>query len=100
MSINPTRLSSNPSTPPSHPKIDEERLKKACIDFESLFIERIIASMRKTVPESGFLGGGPDHGVFQPLFDQELSRNLATSRGIGLGKMIYEQMMRRFKTPE
>ncbi len=88
------------STPQSNRKIDEGRLKKACTDFESLFINRIIESMRKAVPESGFLGGGPDKEVFQSLFDQELSRSIASAGGIGLGKMIYEQMMRRFKTEE
>jgi len=100
MPINPTMASSLTSTPKGNPTIDEGRLKKACTDFESLFINRIIESMRKTVPESGFLGGGPDKEVLQSLFDQEVSRSLARAGGIGLGKMIYDQMMRRFKTPE
>jgi flagellar protein FlgJ len=100
MPIKPIMEFSLASTPQGHPKIDEEKLKKACIDFESLFINRMLESMRKTVPESEFLGKGPEKEVFQSLFDEELSRSLARGGGMGLGNMMYEQMMKRFKTPE
>jgi peptidoglycan hydrolase FlgJ len=75
--------------------MDEERLKKACTDFESIFINQILRTMRQTVPHGGFLKEGPETNIFQSLFDQELSRSLAQRKGMGLGEMIYRQMTYR-----
>jgi flagellar protein FlgJ len=86
-----------PSAKGQGPKIDEEKLKKACMNFESLFIQRLWKSMRQTVMKSGLFGGGTEEEVYQSLFDQELSKSLASGRGISLGKMIYEQMMKKVK---
>lgn len=80
--------------------IDEKKLEKACMDFESIFTYQMLKSMRQTVPKTGFFGEGPGREIFESLFDQELSRSLAYGGKMGLGKKIYEQMMRRFKTPE
>ena len=75
-------------------KIDEEKLKKACTEFESIFIQSLLKSMRQTVPKGTFLDGGPGKGLFESMFDQELSKHLATKGGVGLGKMMYENLMR------
>ena len=75
--------------------IDEEKLRKACTDFESIFLNQILRAMRQTVPHGGFLKEGPEKDIFQSLFDQELSRSLAQRKGMGLGEMIFRQMKRR-----
>jgi peptidoglycan hydrolase FlgJ len=87
-------------TPLSAPKsgvsgIDKEKLKKACTEFESLFINQLLQFMRKTVPSSkpGVLGSGKD--VYQSLFDQELSKSMAKRGGLKIGEMVYKQMVRR-----
>jgi flagellar protein FlgJ len=48
-------------------KVDEEKLKKACMDFESLFIHQILKSMRQTISETNFFGGGPAEEIFTDL---------------------------------
>jgi peptidoglycan hydrolase FlgJ len=78
--------------------IDEEKLRKACTDFESIFLNQILQAMRQTIPHGGFLKEGPEKDIFQPLFDQELSRSLAKRKGMGLGEMIFRQMKRHGKT--
>ena len=75
-------------------KRDEERLKKACQELESVFLHQMIKAMRQTVSNAGFPGGGPGHDLFQSLFDMEMSRTLAQKEGIGLGKAMYENFMR------
>ena len=89
---------------PADPKVEikgpaprpmaEDRLKKACGQFESIFINQILRSMRRTVPHGGLLKEGPEMEIFQSLYDETLSQNLAQQKGVGLGKMIYRQMTR------
>ena len=77
--------------------IDEEKLRKACTDFELIFLNQILQAMRQTVPHGGFLKEGPEKDIFQSLFDQELSRSLAQRKGMGLGEMMFRQMKGREK---
>jgi Rod binding domain-containing protein len=86
--------------PLSEPKsgtsgIDKEKLKKACTEFEAVFINQLLQFMRRTVPSSkpGVLESGKD--VYQSLFDQELSNSMAKRGGLKIGEMVYKQMMRR-----
>ena len=76
-------------------KLDREKLKRACTDFEALFMAQMLKSMRQSVPETGFLGKGQGNDVYQGLMDQELSKKLSQSKGLGLGKVIYRQMLKR-----
>ncbi len=81
-------------------KIDREKLKKACTGFEALFMAQMLKSMRQTIPETGFLGKGLGNDIYQGFMDQELSQKLSQSKGLGLGKVIYRQMLKREeKTP-
>jgi len=80
-------------------RIDERKLEKACMDFEAIFTYQMLKSMRQTVPKAGLFDESPGKDIFESLFDQELSRSLAQGGKMGLGKMIYERMMRRFRTP-
>jgi flagellar protein FlgJ len=88
-------LSQPPSKLEDQKKIDEEKLKKACMDFESIFVEHLLKSMRQAIPQSGIFGEGSEKNLFQSLFDQELSRNLANRRGLGIGRMLFDQMQKR-----
>ena len=78
-------------------KIDEGKLKKACADFESIFISQMLKVMRQTIPKSGFLDGGSQQNTYLSLFDEELSKSFAKKGGIGLGKMLYQNIMNQTK---
>ncbi len=85
---------------PEDKRLDREKLKKACNDFEALFMAQMLKSMRQTIPQTGFLGKGLGDDIYQGLMDQELSQKLSQSKGLGLGKAIYRQMLKREeKTP-
>jgi len=99
MPINTRVKSFNPLSPAigtgDKKKLDRKKLKKACTDFEALFIAQMLKSMRQTIPQTGFLGKGPGNDIYQGLMDQELSRKLSQSKGLGLGKVLYRQMLRQ-----
>jgi flagellar protein FlgJ len=73
----------------------DRKLKKACADFESLFISYIFQTMRKTVPESNYMAKMPGKETYTMIMDHKLSQELAhKGGGIGLQKVLYEQMKR------
>ena len=77
--------------------MDEEKLRKACVDFESIFLQQLLQVMRQTIPHGGFLKEGPEKDIFQSLFDQELSKTLAERKGTGLGEMLFRQLKKHGK---
>ncbi len=86
----------NPLSAPGVKALDEGKLKKACEDFESIFISKMLQVMRQSIPKSGLLDGGSQGETYLSLFDEELSKSMA-KRGIGLGKILYQNIMRRGK---
>ena len=74
---------------------DRKKLKKACADFESLFIYQLFKGMRQSIPQSGLMGKMPGKDTYEMMLDQKIADEMATKRdGIGLQKMLLEQMDR------
>ncbi len=86
-----------PPTVPGGKKIDETKLKKACEDFEALFINQLMQSMRRTVLKSKFLEDAPGKEVYQSLFDREISKKMAQKGALGVGKIIYQKVLEHEK---
>jgi Rod binding domain-containing protein len=98
--IQPMDLSSTPTSPGKGSgvkKIDEGKLKKACEDFESIFISKMLKVMRQSIPKSGLLDGGNQQDTYLSLFDEEVSKSMAKRGGIGLGKILYQNIMNQGK---
>jgi len=72
----------------------DRKLRKSCADFEALFISYIFQTMRKTVPESATTTKMPGKDTYTMIMDQKLSEDLARRGGIGLQKVLYEQLKR------
>lgn len=69
---------------------DEKQLKKACVEFESYFLNMMFKSMRKTIVP----GMEKSHAeeMFQEMLDEEMCQNIAESGGIGFADMMYNQL--------
>jgi flagellar protein FlgJ len=74
--------------------MDEVKLKKACQDFEAVFIGQIWKQMRASVPKEGMLHSKEEEGYLS-MFDQELSVKMSRSGGIGLSDMLYANLSER-----
>jgi flagellar protein FlgJ len=100
MPIN-TLAASEPPLPlpivPGGKKIDEAKLKKAAEDFEALFINQLMQSMRRTVLKSKLLEDAPGREVYQSLFDREISKKMAQKGALGVGKIIYRNVLEHEK---
>ncbi|OPX41044.1 MAG: hypothetical protein B1H13_04220 [Desulfobacteraceae bacterium 4484_190.3] len=74
------------------PGNSEEKLKKACADFESIFISYMLKTMRRTIPQSG-LNKFPGKDIYTSMVDQKVAEDLAKrGGGIGLQKMLLRQL--------
>ena len=71
--------------------ISEEKLKKACADFESIFINYMLKTMRRAIPQSGTNFPGKD--IYSTMVDRKVAEDLAKrGGGIGLQKMLLRQL--------
>jgi flagellar protein FlgJ len=57
----------------------------------------MLKEMRKSIPKSGLLDGGSQQDAYLSLFDEELSKSMAKRGGIGLGKILYQNIMKQGK---
>jgi flagellar protein FlgJ len=71
------------------------KMRSACADVESAFVDTLIKAMRKSIPESGYLPDSAGSGIYESLADQQLSIYLTGKSGLGLGQAVFEQMVRR-----
>ena len=72
-----------------------KKLKKACSDLESLFVNTLVSTLRKSTVEGGMFGQSAGSDIYASMVDQNLSGFLSQGQGIGLGQTIYSQMIRR-----
>ena len=79
-------------------KIDEKKLKQAGEDFEALFLNQLLQSLRRTVIKSRIMGDAPGKEVYQSLFDRELSKKMAHQGGLGLGKLLVQKVLEKEKS--
>jgi peptidoglycan hydrolase FlgJ len=79
------------------PGQDDTKLREAAQGFEAMFIKKLWSQMRATVPKEGYLHSKEEESYLS-MFDEEFSKKMAASGGIGLGDMLYEQL--RSKTAE
>ncbi len=73
----------------------DKKLHKACADFESLFIFQMLKTMRDTIPADGLLGKTAGKDVYDMMMDQKVSEELAKKGGMGLQKVLFNQLSRR-----
>ena len=65
--------------------------KDVASQFESIFIQMMLKSMRDTVPEGGLFDSSQMNS-YQEMFDQQISLDMARKGGIGLAEIIERQL--------
>ena len=68
------------------------------MQFEALFVQQMMKSMRDAVPKSDLIQS--DHlETYQSMADQQMALNLSQQGGIGLARMLVEQMQTKGYVP-
>jgi flagellar protein FlgJ len=76
----------------SHNDAWNNRLKRTCSEFESIFITYMLKSMRNALVEDGLFGKTNEAKIVKSMFDEKLALGIAREGGISLGKMLFEQL--------
>ncbi|MBO1224225.1 MAG: rod-binding protein [Candidatus Scalindua sediminis] len=72
-------------------------LKKATQNFEAIFINMLIKSMWKTIPESGLFEENSATNIYEGIIQSALSEEIARSGGLGMAEMLYQQISKEQK---
>ena len=104
MKITPAAIPArdNPATDePNRQQKSGERLKQACADFESILLDSMFQSMRKTLSGADIYGKSLGRDLYESLYYTQISKDLASrGNGIGLAAMLYQQLSQQIEKTE
>ena len=76
----------------------DKELKEACKGFEAMFLNMMFKQMRATVPTDTLFGESNAKKIYQEMYDEKLTENIADSGGVGLADMLYKQLSKSTQT--
>ena len=71
---------------------DDAKLRETASEFEAIFIQQMLKTMRESSFESDLLPKSEGENMFQSLLDEQYAKLSAKSGSLGLGEMIYQQL--------
>ncbi len=73
----------------------DQRLKDVASLYEKQFLRELVKSMRTTVTESGLVKTNPAEKMYRENLDQDYVEKWGDKGGIGLSKIIYDQLLQK-----
>ena len=75
--------------------VESAKLRKACGEFESLFIYNLLKNGRQSLPQGGLLGNSNESKIMTSMLDQTMAEQCSKGSGLGIGDMLYHQLNTR-----
>jgi flagellar protein FlgJ len=77
----------------------EAKLRKTALQMEGLFVQRMFAAMRDTVPQDGFLGQSSAEQTFGSMLDEKMAEEVPQqmSGQHSLAEALYRQLRARIE---
>ena len=85
-------------TPPATDTKRQEKLRKACKDFEAIMLQQMLKTMRQSIPKGGLVDQSHASDLYRSMQDEELAKAMANGRGTGLADFLYKRITRETKT--
>lgn len=92
--MEPIASSRAPNAMSNLPGGEEAKLRRVSQEFESILLNYVLKGARQAMPQSGAFPQVAGHDLYQQLFNEEVSRAVARSRGAGIGDLIYKELKR------
>ena len=86
------RMDHSRDLPDAKGKDDEAKLREAANEFEAIFLQQMLKTMRKTSLESDFIKKSEGEKMFRSMLDEQYAILSAKSGRLGLGEMIFQQL--------
>lgn len=74
--------------------------RAAAQQFEALFLNMMLKSMRDATPKEGLFDDSNNHQLYSSMLDSQLAQSLSKGKGIGLADMMLRQMQRQGVIPK
>lgn len=71
----------------------DEDLMKVSKEFEAIFVNQMVSTMRKTVAKGGLVPESNAEKIYQSMLDYEYSKKISDSGQIGLWKIVYDHLL-------
>jgi len=71
---------------------DPAALREVASQFEALFLQTMLKSMREASLGDPLFGNSDQHEMYQGMMDQQLALDMASGKGIGLADMLVRQL--------
>ena len=75
------------------PERREARLRDAAKQFEGLFVQTLLKSMRGTVPMSDLIDNSGEIETYRQLLDEEMSQKIGGRGGLGIADLITDRYL-------
>ncbi len=72
---------------------DKEAIQKTAQQFEAMFLQMMMKSMRATIPDGGLIDSSQTE-TFEQLLDQQFAMTMSNRRSTGISQMIEEFISR------
>ncbi len=72
----------------------QAELENAATQFESMLVGEMVKSMWATVPKEGLLSGSHEEEMYRDMFNDALAQNIAEGPGLGIKRVVIEDMQR------
>ncbi|MDR0233870.1 MAG: flagellar assembly peptidoglycan hydrolase FlgJ [Zoogloeaceae bacterium] len=76
----------------------EAGVREAAQQFEALFLQMMLKSMRDTTSQDGLMDSDATR-FFTGMLDEQIAKNISMQGGLGLAKMLEAQLSRRAASP-
>jgi Rod binding domain-containing protein len=87
-----------PMSTAQHPQAsqnrEQEQLRHAAEEFESVFLSQMLAPMFEGLDTDGLGGGGMGEEIFRPMLVERYAESISRSGGIGIADSVVREFMR------
>lgn len=77
---------------PGGPGALRARREGAAQEFERFFLYQLVREMRKSVPKTGLLGKSQQQDLYEEMFDDFMSGEMARSGQLGIAKLVNQEL--------
>jgi peptidoglycan hydrolase FlgJ len=77
--------------------IEQKKLLDACKDFEAILLNKMLSTMRESLPEGGLFEKSFGEKIYQSMLDEEMTKQMAHGKGIGIADMLYQHLKQSIK---
>ncbi len=74
-----------------------QEIQKAAQDFEAVLLNMVLKAMWKTVPKSDLFEKDSASNIYEGLMHSSLSEEMASNGGLGIAKVLAQQLSREQK---